>query len=132
MNLSTEIDVLARTIWGEARGEDLAGMVAVGWVIRHRAERSGWPDSVALVALQAKQFSCWNSDDPNRPLMLLAGNDTPMFMEAMFAAYGVMTGRLADPTGGADHYHTMESDPTWDDGMELTTVVGNHEFYKRA
>jgi spore germination cell wall hydrolase CwlJ-like protein len=29
-------DVLARTIYGEARGEGMAGMFAVGWTIRNR------------------------------------------------------------------------------------------------
>lgn len=33
-----DIDVLARTIWGEARGEGLAGQIAVGWCIRNRVE----------------------------------------------------------------------------------------------
>jgi N-acetylmuramoyl-L-alanine amidase len=107
-------------------------MVAVAWVIRHRSERSGWPDSVALVCLQPKQFSCWNSSDPNRAKMMLAGHDTPMFNEAMFAAYGTLTAKLSDPTGGADHYHTSGCNPSWDDGMELVTIVGSHEFYRRA
>jgi spore germination cell wall hydrolase CwlJ-like protein len=31
-------DVLARTLWGEARGEGLAGMVAVAWSIRNSVE----------------------------------------------------------------------------------------------
>lgn len=34
----SDIDVLARTIWGEARGEGLGGQIAVGWCIRNRVE----------------------------------------------------------------------------------------------
>ena len=33
-----DVDVLARTIWGEARGEGRAGQIAVGWAIRNQVE----------------------------------------------------------------------------------------------
>jgi len=36
MNTINDIDVLARTLWGEARGEGPAGQVAVAWTIRNR------------------------------------------------------------------------------------------------
>jgi N-acetylmuramoyl-L-alanine amidase len=29
-------DILAHTLWGEARGEGLAGQIAVAWTIRKR------------------------------------------------------------------------------------------------
>lgn len=32
----TDRDILARTLWGEARGESLAGQIAVAWTIRNR------------------------------------------------------------------------------------------------
>jgi len=39
-------DILARTLWGEARGESLAGQIAVAWTIRNRVndgkDRSWW------------------------------------------------------------------------------------------
>ena len=37
-----EIDTLARTIWGEARGEGSAGMQAVANVVMNRAAIGGW------------------------------------------------------------------------------------------
>ena len=49
-----DVDVLARTIWGEARGEGRAGQIAVGWAIRNRVEMDlhgdGKPDCYSAVA----------------------------------------------------------------------------------
>ena len=41
-NQNQEIDTMARTIWGEARGEGTAGMVAVGNVILNRVAAGSW------------------------------------------------------------------------------------------
>ena len=43
-------DVLARTLWGEARGEGLAGMVAVAWTIRNRVDDATDVEAAALKA----------------------------------------------------------------------------------
>lgn len=61
-----DIDILARTIYGEARGEPWEGKIAVAWVVRNRAERGGWwGDTIREVCLKPWQFSCWNETDPN-------------------------------------------------------------------
>ena len=39
---NNEIDLLARTIWGEARGEGQTGMQAVANVIMNRVKKGGW------------------------------------------------------------------------------------------
>ena len=62
-----DIAVMAKTIWGEARGEHYEGQVAVGWVIRNRCETGGWfGNSIREVCLKPYQFSCWNNDDCNK------------------------------------------------------------------
>ena len=67
-------DVLARTIWGEARGESSAGKVAVAWTIRNRVfdgkEKSWWGEGYAGVCQAPWQFSCWNKTDPNYPFLI--------------------------------------------------------------
>ena len=66
------IDTLARTIYGEARGEPIRGKEAVAAVVLNRVgramERGGWwwGSSVAEVCRRPWQFSCWNADDANR------------------------------------------------------------------
>lgn len=63
-----DLNVLAQTIWGEARQEGLKGMLAIGNVIKNRAEanKKMFGDGIKGVALKSKQFSCWNQGDPNR------------------------------------------------------------------
>ena len=62
-------DILARTLWGEARGESLAGQIAVAWTIRNRVNdgkaKSWWGEGYAGVCQKPYQFSCWNKNDPN-------------------------------------------------------------------
>ena len=63
-----DLTVLAQTIWGEARQEGTKGMIAVGNVIKNRAEanKKMFGQGIKGVALKPKQFSCWNEGDPNR------------------------------------------------------------------
>jgi len=63
-----DLSILAQTIWGEARQEGTKGMIAVGNVIKNRAEanKKMFGQGIKGVALKPKQFSCWNEGDPNR------------------------------------------------------------------
>ena len=62
-------DILARTLWGEAWGESLAGQIAVAWTIRNRVndgkDKSWWGEGYGGVCQKPYQFSCWNKSDPN-------------------------------------------------------------------
>jgi N-acetylmuramoyl-L-alanine amidase len=66
--VNPDLNVLAQTIWGEARQEGTKGMIAVGNVIKNRAEanKKMFGRGIKGVALKPKQFSCWNEGDPNR------------------------------------------------------------------
>ncbi|WP_062381972.1 cell wall hydrolase [Pseudomonas abietaniphila] len=130
-------DVLARTLWGEARGEGLAGMVAVAWSIRNRVEdgkeKSWWGEGYAGVCQKPYQFSCWNKGDPNQPY-LTGAKQIPFreLAQCRIAADQVIDGRVADPTGGATHYYaaSMPSAPKWANGAKKTLTLGNHIFFK--
>ena len=53
----SDLMIMAKTIWGEARGESHNGQVAVAWVIRNRAERGGWwGNTIREVCLKDQQF----------------------------------------------------------------------------
>lgn len=64
-----DLDTVALTVWGEARGESMVGQSAVAWVIRNRQANPGWwsrpHHTLADVCLASYQFSCWNRNDPN-------------------------------------------------------------------
>jgi hypothetical protein len=58
--------LLALTIYGEARGEVYKGLIAVGSVILERVAHRGWDgDTIKEVCLMPWQFSCFLPNDPN-------------------------------------------------------------------
>lgn len=72
-----EIDLLARTAWGEARGEGVSGMQAVINVVQNRVARGGWwGATIEDVVLKPWQFSAWNANDPNRAKLLAVDAST--------------------------------------------------------
>ena len=75
-----DLQILARTLFGEARGEGDEGLEAVACVIMNRYKSGKWftgydvlngkkIPSVAQTCLKKAQFSCWNKNDPNYKLL---------------------------------------------------------------
>lgn len=127
---NNEIDLLARTIWGEARGEGQTGMQAVANVIMNRVEKGGWYGAtVQDVVLKKWQFSTWNEGDPNRQKALDVTTADPSFWAAKKIASLAYNGQLDDITGGAVNYHARSVSPYWANTMTQTAVIGNHIFY---
>lgn len=130
------VDTLARTIWGEARGEPVRGMEAVAAVVVNRVavarSRGGhwWGGDVIAVCRKPYQFSCWNANDPNRPRLLAVTPDDPIFRTCLRIARRAVAGVLDDPTGGATHYHAVGISPRWAAGHVPCAEIGRHLFYK--
>jgi hypothetical protein len=63
--------ILAKTIYGEARGEISQGKVAVGCVVMNRYYSKKWfaGSTLAGTCMKKMQFSCWNENDPNRKIL---------------------------------------------------------------
>jgi N-acetylmuramoyl-L-alanine amidase len=127
-----DVDILARTIWGEARGETPQGMEAVAAVIVNRArqgptERFG--NGIAGVCLEPMQFSCWNGADPNRPKVLAVTATDDRFGQCLRIAELAVDGKLQDPTHGSLHYHTAAVHPDWSAGHVPIVVIGAHLFF---
>lgn len=129
-----DIDIVARTLWGEARGENYQGRVAVAWVIRNRATKSpayNWPNTPKAVCLQPKQFSCWNDNDPNLSELKQVTTQDSIFKECLDIARFVLTKDISDPTHEADHYYAnWIKTPSWAVGQKVTATIGKHRFYK--
>lgn len=127
------VNLMARTMWGEARGDGENSMRAVAHVIQNRKNRGGWyGNTIATVILKPWQFSAWNSDDPNCNKMLKLAQDDLHYKTAYEIAKQVLDGRSTDPTGGATHYHTRTITPKWKHKLIKITTTGNHYFYKEA
>jgi spore germination cell wall hydrolase CwlJ-like protein len=135
-----EVDVvdahwMALTMWGEARNQGEIGMRAVGHVIANRRQAKTHGSFVTDTVSAAWQFSCWNKNDPNRAAML-AIEDLPreseawrQWQEARRLADDILSGRSADPTGGALFYHTTAVHPRWAEGVTPSKQIGAHLFY---
>ncbi len=129
----TELEVLTKTIYGEARGERQPGMEAVANVIINRAKNPGWwGRDVVSVCLKPKQFSCWNEDDPNRRVLEhnLSGDIVYRLCEQI--ARRALAGQLPDHTNGATHYHTKSVQPRWAEHLVPCADIGHHLFYKEV
>lgn len=135
MSLGADIETLARTIWGEARGELHAGMIAVGWVVRNRAsdELERWPRTIEAACRQPRQFSCWNSRDPNSLAVRTVDVENAAFRQCLRAALEVLCGNI-DPTKGANHYLTIalaeSKPPKWYDPDKITLDIDHHRFLR--
>jgi len=131
-----EADVLARTLWGEARGEGSAGMQAVACVILNRvrqAELRGrywWGNNIIQVCQKPYQFSCWNRSDPNYKKLQAVDESNLHFAHALRIARAAISGDLEDSTGGATHYHAAGFAPYWARGEKPSAVTGRHIFYR--
>jgi len=133
-----EIDVLARTLWGEARSENTTGMEAVAHVIlnrvRYAQKRGGrfwWGHDIITVCQRPYQFSCWNPGDPNRKKLMAIDKSDIHFSTALRVARRAVFGQLIDdPTLGADHYHTVNVAPFWSKGETPLVQIGSHLFFK--
>ena len=132
-----EIDVLARTLWGEARGEGAIGLQAVAAVVLNRvkvAEAHGgkywWGHNIISVCQKPYQFSCWNRSDPSFQKLQKVDESNLYFATSLRVARRAVIGVLEDHTGGATHYHADYVDPYWAKGEEPTVTIGRHIFYK--
>lgn len=131
-----EVDTLARTLWGEARGEGAKGMRAVAHVIRNRVALarakggSWWGRDIISVCRKPYQFSCWNGDDVNRDRLMKAGENDPVFrLACAVAVRAVRSLDVFDITYGATHYHRYDIAPKWAKGRVPTVRIGAHVFY---
>jgi N-acetylmuramoyl-L-alanine amidase len=115
----SEMDMMARIIYSEARGESYTGQVAVGAVVMNRIRSPLFPDNIADVIFQAGAFTA--VDDGQ---YWLKPNKT-----AYLAAWDAVRGW--DPTGGAFYYFNPDTATSaWIWTRKQTVKIGNHIFAK--
>lgn len=120
-NSVSDVQLLARAINGEARGESYEGQVAVGAVILNRVKSSSFPNSIAGVIYQPGAFTAVDDGQINVPI---SENST-----VVKAAQDALNGW--DPTNGALYYfnpNTATSDWIW--SRPLIKTIGKHRFCK--
>lgn len=114
---SGDVDLLARIISAESRGEPYAGQVAVGAVILNRISHPSFPNTLAGVIYQPGAFSCLND----------GGINAPVADSAYKAARDAING--SDPSGGAIYYYNpAKSTSKWIFSRKVITTIDKHRF----
>lgn len=114
---SSDLYLLAKTIYAEGRGEPYTGQVAIGAVILNRVKSSKFPNTVSGVVYQKNAFTAVSDGQIN-----LTPDNT-----AMRAAQDAVNGW--DPTGGAIYYYNPAvATSTWIFSRPTVTVIGKHVF----
>ena len=114
---SAQLDLLARLISAEARGEPYSGQVAVGAVVLNRVRHPSFPNTVSGVIYQNGAFSCINDGQ----------FDQPVAASAYRAAQDALNGW--DPSGGAIYYfNPAKTTSKWIWSRPLIVAIGSHRF----
>lgn len=114
---SNDSYLLARCIYGEARGEPYVGQVAVGAVILNRVKSASFPNTVSGVIYQSGAFTCVSDGQINL---------TPD-SNAISAAKDALSGW--DPTNGCLYYYNPRTATSkWIWSREVRLVIGEHNF----
>ena len=113
----TEVEILARLVNGEARGEPYIGQVAVAAVVLNRVKHPSFPNTISGVVFQTGAFDAvWDGQFDLEPTA-----------DAVRAARDAMNGW--DPTGGCIYYYnpaTATNPWIWTRTVQLE--IGRHAF----
>lgn len=114
---NANLNLLARCVYAEARGEPYVGQVAVAAVVLNRVKSSSFPNTISGVIYQAGAFTCVSDGQIN-----LTPNQS-----AYNAARDALNGY--DPTGGCLYYYNPATATSkWIWSLKVTLTVGNHSF----
>lgn len=114
---SGDVDLLARLISAEARGEPYEGQVAVGAVVLNRVNHASFPNTLSGVIYQSGAFSCLDDGQ----------FDEPVAESAYRAARDALNGW--DPSGGAIYYFNPDTATSaWIWSRPAIVTIGRHMF----
>lgn len=123
-----KIEVIASTLYHEARGEGEDGLRAVASIIKNRSEQRQWKKCKGMVGvcLQKKQFSCHNKGyfkaNPKKAA------DKKAYNLCKKIATEMVDGKFKSTVGKANHYCTNNCKVYWKKLLKNTKVIKNHTF----
>lgn len=133
-----QVECLAQNIYYEAGYEPTKGQIAVAMVTLNRVYSGAFPKSICGTMTQKTEDTCqfsWYCDDYKRvkaAAYRYTKHEKEVFEHARAVAlYTYLNYRnIEDVTKGALFFHTKDITPQWNN-VRVTTVIGNHIFYKR-
>ncbi|MBE7046133.1 MAG: spore cortex-lytic enzyme SleB [Ruminococcaceae bacterium] len=115
------IELLARAVNGEARGEVYEGQVAVAAVILNRVDHPSFPNTIAGVIYQPGAFTAVSDGQIDVPI----SHNSTVYKACQDAMNGW------DPSGGAIYYYNPRTATSkWIYSRPVITTIGNHIFAK--
>lgn len=118
---ASDIQLIARAVNGEARGEPYEGQVAVAAVILNRVKHSSFPNSISGVIYQPGAFTAVSDGQINVPI----ASDSTVYKACQDAMNGW------DPTGGAIYYFNPDTATNkWIWSRTFIKQIGKHRFCK--
>ena len=116
---SSDLNLLARVVYGEARGETYTGQVAVAAVVLNRVKSSSFPNTISGVIYQSGAFDAVSDGQIN-----MTPDST-----AKKAAQDALNGW--DPSYGAIYYFNPSTATNkWIWSRPMTVTIGKHRFCK--
>lgn len=132
--------LMALTIYAEARGEPREGKIAVGSVILERVDHRNWDGTtIKEVCLWPVQFSCYLSGDPQRVKLVKIAknfNDELQHNEKLRECYDIacqmICGTIKRNVDATEYINPKAVSilPEWYFKLEKVVVIGNHEFFR--
>ena len=149
-----EMHCLATNIYHEARGESIAGKVAVGNVTLNRVNHIKYPNTICDVVYQARlrenwrgklvprlhkcQFS-WYCDGKSDIIYLktskgiVINHNIVAWEQSLAVATAMIKNEMYDPTFGATHYYNDKlANPSWAGAYLLVARIDNHVFHRQG
>lgn len=117
-----DVECLAKNIYHEARGEGLAGKIAVAQVTVNRMESKRFQNTICGVVYAPSQFS-WTLDKRKRV------RDQQAWQASVSIARAVLTQAVRLPHFPALYFHTPQVNPRWNRDKTVVARIGNHIFY---
>jgi N-acetylmuramoyl-L-alanine amidase len=127
----SDVDLLASFIWTEARGERLEVKLAVAHVVLNRVKARPYHGrTIQDVILKPEHFAGLAQND-TKPAHIprLPFGDREFALCKAIAELATRGHLKNDPTGGATHFHRVNSKPSWASGLIFQRQIGNHIFY---
>ena len=112
-----DLDLLARVVYSESKGEPYDGQVAVAAVIINRVQHPEFPNTIPGVVYEPLAFSVVANGQINKPAD----------EKAIQAAHDALNG--FDPTGGALYfYNPSKTQSGWIRSRPVVKTIGKHVF----
>lgn len=114
---STDLTLLARVVYGEARGEPYTGQVAVAAVVLNRVKSSSFPNTIAGVVYQSGAFDCVSDGQINLKPNQSAYNAARDALNGWDPSYGCLF-----------YYNPRTATSKWMLSRPVKLNIGNHAF----